>query len=239
MKRTRCLIVDDEPPAVELLTTYAGMIDQLEVVATSHSAIKAFDILKNQEIDLMFLDIQMPVLNGIDFIKTLKNPPAIILTTAYREYALDGYDLDIIDYLLKPIPFDRFMKATERYLERTKSTIAPVPTHIPETKPSIDHIFFNVNKTHHKVYFADILYIESLKDYVRIHTRCEKLVVKGNIGSILEKLPATQFARIHRSFAIARQHIASYNQSEVEVSGQKLPIGVSYREKLSDLFNAK
>lgn len=227
MKNIKCLLVDDEPPAIELLEKYASMIDQLEVVGTSHSAVKAFDMLKDTSVDLMFVDIQMPVLNGIDFIKSLKNPPAIILTTAYREYALDGYELDIIDYLLKPIAFDRFLKAVDKFRER-KSVVESTPTTAISTQP--DHIFFNVNRTHHKLLLKDILYLESLKDYVRIHTTKDPLVVKGNLVTVLSQLPNTQFVRVHRSFAVALTKINSYSQSEVEVNGNKLPIGTSYRE---------
>ena len=231
MNPIRCLIIDDEPPAIELLQKYTSMIDQLEVVGTSHSAVKAFDILKDKQVDLMFLDIQMPVLNGIDFIKTLKNPPAIILTTAYREYAIESYDLDIIDYLLKPIAFDRFLKAVDRYRERT----APITK--TDNTPQIDHIFCNVNRTHHKIVLKEILCIESLKDYVRVHTIKDQLVVKGNIGSFMKLLPSNQFVRIHRSFAVAIAHVQSYNQSEVEIGGKKLPVGVSYRKEVKGFFN--
>ena len=180
----------------------------------------------------MFLDIQMPVLNGIDFIKTMKNPPAIILTTAYREYALDSYDFDIIDYLLKPIAFDRFLKAVDRYRNRMEVKKEPERTETVEP----DHIFVNVNKTHHKIYFRDIVYIESLKDYVRIHTTNDRLVVKGNLGSMMKKLPEDNFVRIHRSYAISLRHIKSYNQNEVDVKGQKLPIGISYRNAFLSHF---
>ena len=230
MSPIRCLIVDDEPPAIQLIETYAGMISQLSVVGTSQSAVKAFDILKSTEVDLVFLDIRMPVLNGIDFIKTLKNPPAVILTTAYREYALDGYDLDIIDYLLKPIAFDRFLKAIDRYQERHSPPKA-MDQKMQESETA-DHVFFNINKTHHKVNIDDIIYIESLKDYVRIHTGNNRLVVKGNLGSTMKLLPTSKFIRIHRSFAIALGHVNAYNQSEVEVDGEKLPIGVSYRNEV-------
>lgn len=233
MNKTSCLIVDDEPPAVELLERYVGMVESLELVASSYSGVKAFSILKEKEIDLMLLDIRMPVLNGIDFIKTLKKPPAIILTTAYREYALEAYDLDIIDYLLKPISFDRFLKAVDRYHARSSSSHALVNTTVAPQSPA--YIFCNVNRTHHKVYLKDILYIESLKDYVRIHTQEEKLVVKGNIGSFMKQLPEQDFIRIHRSYAIAIQHLKAYNQSEVSIAGVKLPIGHGFR----DDFNAR
>lgn len=233
MNQIRCLLIDDEPPAIELLAKYTSMIDQLVVVGTSHSAVKAFDMLRDKEVDLLFLDIQMPVLNGIDFIKTLKNPPAIILTTAYREYALDGYDLDIIDYLLKPISFERFLKAVDRYRDRTLTTAVTknIPAN-PSVLDSPDFIFLNINKTHHKVILKDILYIESLKDYVRVHTKKERLVVKGNIGSFMKQIPSNQFIRIHRSYAIALAYVKSFNQSEVDIEGQKLPIGASFRAAL-------
>ena len=228
MNKIKCLLVDDEPPAITLLEKYTGMIDQLEVVGTSYSAVRAFDMLKDKAIDLIFLDIQMPVLNGIDFIKTLKNPPAVILTTAYREYALDGYDLDIIDYLLKPIAFDRFLKAIDRYRNRIRS----LPTTPPIVNKPIDHIFCNINRTRHKVILEDILFVESLKDYVRIHTKTDKLVVKGNIGSFLQRLPSDRFVRIHRSYVVALPFVQSFNQTKVTVKGQVLPIGVRYREEI-------
>ena len=222
MKPIRCLLVDDEPPAIELLQRYTGMIDQLEVVGTSHSAVKAFDMVREQAIDLMFLDIRM------DFIKTLKNPPSIILTTAYREYAIDGYDLDIIDYLLKPIAFDRFLKAVDRYRDRTMVKVIE-----KEAKPEPEEfILCNVNRTKHKIWLKDILYIESLKDYVRFHTTKGRLVVKGNLGSFMKQLPAGQFARIHRSYAVALAQVGAHNQSEILIEGTSLPIGKSYRNEL-------
>ncbi|MEM7038123.1 MAG: LytTR family DNA-binding domain-containing protein [Bacteroidota bacterium] len=190
---------------------------------------KAREILKTKKVDLLFLDIRMPVLNGIDFIKTLKHPPAIILTTAYREYALEGYDLDIVDYLLKPIPFDRFLKAVQRFEARMVPPSAP-----PSTAP--DHIFLNVNRTHHKVVLDDILYLESLKDYVRFHTPAGRLVVKGNLGHFMNQLPGDRFVRIHRSYAVALAHVRSYNQSQVTIGEAELPIGVSYREGLKGRF---
>ncbi len=229
MKPIRCLLVDDEPPAIELLEKYASMIEQLEVVGTSHSAVRAFEMVREKSVDLIFLDIRMPVLNGIDFIKTLKNPPAIILTTAYREYAIDGYDLDIIDYLLKPIAFDRFLKAVDRYRDRTAIKVIEKAPDLGELH---EFILCNVNRTKHKIWLKDILYIESLKDYVRFHTTKGRLVVKGNLGSFMKQLPLGQFVRIHRSYAVALAHVSAHNQSEVLVDGSSLPIGKSYRESL-------
>lgn len=231
MNPIRCLLVDDEPPAIELLEKYASMIDQLEVVGTSHSAVKAFDMVREKAVDLIFLDIRMPVLNGIDFIKTLKNPPSIILTTAYREYAIDGYDLDIIDYLLKPIAFDRFLKAVDRYRDRTATRV--VEKELNPAEPD-EFILCNVNRTKHKIWFKDILYIESLKDYVRFHTTKGRLVVKGNLGSFMKQLPAEQFARIHRSYSVSLAKINAHNHREVLVEGHSLPIGHTYRQGLSE-----
>jgi len=229
MNPIKCLLVDDEPPAIELLEKYTSMIDQLEVVGTSHSAVKAFDMVREKAVDLIFLDIRMPVLNGIDFIKTLKNPPSIILTTAYREYAIDGYDLDIIDYLLKPIAFDRFLKAVDRYRDRTTTKVIGKG---PYSEESEEFILCNVNRTKHKIWLKDILYIESLKDYVRFHTTKGRLVVKGNLGSFMKQLPKVRFARIHRSYAVALAYVSAHNQSEVLVEGISLPIGKSYRDGL-------
>lgn len=233
MSPIRCLLIDDEPPAIALLANYASMVDQLEVVGTSQSAVKAFSLLQETPVDLLFLDIQMPVLTGIDFIKSLQQPPAVILTTAYREYALDGYDLDIIDYLLKPIAFDRFLKAVGRYKSRQEKAVSGITEIEKGITASPTHIFVNVNRTHHKLSLQDIIYIESLKDYVRIHTTEARLVVKGNLGSFMERLPVEQFVRIHRSYAIALPHLRTYNQAEVDVAGYKLPIGASYREDIS------
>jgi len=234
MNKIRCLLVDDEPPAIELLEKYASLIDQLEVVAKSNSAVKAFDLIDQNTIDLIFLDIRMPMLNGLDFIKTLKHPPSIIITTAYREYAVDGYDLDIIDYLLKPIPFDRFLKAVDRY--RHRATINERGADPDNALPQ--HIFFNVNRTQHKLDLGSILYVESLKDYARIHIKGgEALVVKGNLGTIMKQLPDAGFVRVHRSFAVSLNHIKSYNQSEIQIGESKLPIGISYRDTIKKILS--
>lgn len=164
--------------------------------------------------------------------KSLKNPPAIILTTAYREYALDGYDLDIIDYLLKPIAFERFLKSVDRYREKQPTNKTDNSISENESPSKQEHIFFNVNKTHRKIVLNDILYIESLKDYTKIHSKDDSLVVKGNIGSTLKLLPEISFVRIHRSFAVAVQKVESYNQSKIEIAGKQLPIGLSFKSEL-------
>ena len=171
---TRCLLIDDESPAIALLKSHIETLGKIQIVACCYSAIEAFDVLKTEKIDLLFLDIEMPVLKGLDFLRALENQPKVIVTTAYRDYAIEGYDLDIIDYLLKPISFQRFVKAIDRYHERLKISL--------DSKRQEKFFYVNINKKQIKIVFDDILYIESLKDYVRIHTTSNQLVVKSNIG---------------------------------------------------------
>lgn len=224
----RCLLIDDESPAIELLESYVKRLDAFHVVASCYSAIEAFEIIKNETIDLLFLDIEMPVLKGLDFLKTVKNPPKVIITTAYRAYAIEGYDLDIVDYLLKPISFERFVKAIDRYYERTQSQFEN------SQKENKDKQFFyvNINKKQIKIIFNDILYIESLKDYVRIHTSNQRLVVKSNIGKIAEQLPENLFLRTHRSYIIALEKITAYTQKDIEIGTVEVPIGSSYTKEV-------
>lgn len=224
----RCVLVDDEPPAIELLENYVKKIDSLQIIDCCYSAIEAFEIIKNETIDLLFLDIEMPVLKGLDFLKTLKNPPKVIITTAYRSYAVEGYDLDIVDYLLKPISFERFVKAIDRYYERTQSTFES------QLADDTDKRFFyvNVNKKQIKIVFDEILYIESLKDYVRIHMVSKKIVVKCNIGKMSEQLPEHLFLRTHRSYIIALEKITAFTQKDVEIGSFEIPIGSSYLKEV-------
>lgn len=223
----KCILVDDEPPAIDLLKKHLSVLPDIEIVASCYSAPEASEILKKQAIDLIFLDIQMPVLTGLDFLKSVKNLPKVILTTAYREYALDGYDLDIVDYLLKPISFERFFKSVERYYERTAQQPQSSPTLAKAPEPA--YMYVNINKKNHKVLFNNILYIESLKDYVRIHTTNEPLIVKSNIGAIAEQLPPEQFLRIHRSFIVATNKITAYTALDVEIGNIEIPIGQTYK----------
>ncbi|WP_438423624.1 LytR/AlgR family response regulator transcription factor [Aquimarina macrocephali] len=224
----RCLLVDDESPAIDLLKNHIEMLDDLEIVTSCYSAVEAFEVIKKEKIDLLFLDIEMPVLKGLDFLKTLQHPPKVIITTAYREYAIDGYDLDIIDYLLKPISFDRFVKAVDRYYERIQATLSP----LVEQKPNDTFFYVNVNKKHIKIIFDEVLYIESLKDYVKIHTIHQKLVVKSNIGKIETQLPSTLFLRTHRSYIVAINKITAYTQKDIEIGKIEIPIGSSYSSKV-------
>lgn len=222
----KCLIVDDEPLAIEVLKEYISQIPQLIVVDSCHSALKAFQIMNQQKIDLILLDIEMPELNGLDFIKSLSTPPAVILTTAYREYAFESYEIKVIDYLLKPISFPRFFKAINKYLklntDETKTTTASVAG-------PVGSIYVYSEKKNVKVYFDEILYIESIKDYVRIHTATKNIISKDTISRYENLLPVA-FFRIHRSFIVNSSKITAFTHHDIEIGKKELPIGASYKK---------
>ncbi|MCR8561194.1 LytTR family DNA-binding domain-containing protein [Mucilaginibacter sp. BJC16-A38] len=227
MKKIRCLLVDDEPLAISLLQKHVGQLDFLEVTGTCPNALKALEVLKNKNVDLMFLDIRMPAISGIDFLKTLRYPPKVIITTAYREYALEGYDLDIVDYLLKPITFDRFFKAIERYLRQDKqSEIVPAAPGAGEPSGiSIKSGYRTV-----RISTDDILYIESLKDYIKIITTDDTILTKCRIGDMENELSPKGFLRIHRSFIVNLKQVSAFTMSDVEIGKTELPIGDTYKE---------
>lgn len=229
MTKTRCLIVDDEPLAIEVITSYIKRLDDVEVVSTCSNAISAFEILQKEKIDIIFLDIQMPKLTGIDFIKTLQHPPKIILTTAYRDYALESYELNVIDYLLKPISFERFLIA----LQKATDTISQVQEAKQNTfDEEAPYIYLKADKKMMKVMLDDILYIESLKDYVRIKSSEKDIISHQKISYLEEKLPDELFIRVHRSFIVPLRKIKSYTSSSIEVPGHEVPIGRLYKEKV-------
>src|SRR5688572_11391802 len=188
----RCLVIDDEPPAREIIRRYIEQVPTLQLVGECANAIQAFAILQQCSVDLLFLDIRMPQLNGTDFLKTLKNPPKVIFTTAFAEYALEGYELDVVDYLMKPIPFDRFLKAVNKVFQLSGSpkteTIAPI-----EEKKSESFVYFRADRKMVKVMLQDILYIESMKDYVKIFTRSGTIITKQSISSVEAMLPERDF----------------------------------------------
>jgi len=236
--KLRCLLVDDEPPALDVLELYINSVEGLAVAARCENALQAFQVLQQQPIDLMFLDITMPKLIGTDFLRTLKNPPPVILTTAYREYALDGYELDVVDYLLKPIPFERFLRAIGKVLKPGGNSLAdPMPAKEPDRHLEAGFLFFRADRKLVKVQTNDIVYVESLKDYARIVTTTAKpLLVKQTISTLEAMLPADQFVRLHRSFIVSVAHIASYTPRHVEVAGQELPIGRLYQKDVERLL---
>ena len=220
-----CLILEDEPLAAEILSDYIRDAPGLELAGVCSDALFALEFLQRQPVDVMFLDIHLPKLKGLDFLKTLSHPPQVILTTAYHEYALEGYELAVTDYLLKPIEFNRFLKA----VQKLRHPVAQEA--LPATQPTerAAH-FFNVGKKRVKVYFDEILYAESLKEYVRIFLPDRSVVTKMQLGELESLLGDGGFVRIHRSFLVAKSKITAYAATEVEIAGKTLPIGRSYRE---------
>lgn len=237
MKKISCLILEDEPLAAEVLEDYINQIPFLERKATCADAIYALEILQTGAIDLIFLDIHLPGIKGIDFIKTLRNPPKVIITSAYPEYALEGYELNVVDYLLKPIEWKRFLMAVNK--------LAPVVEVNAHAHPAVSgreekaYLFFNVNKRKVKVFLHEILYIESLKEYIRITTPGKSILTKYQLNQIEELLARNNFLRIHRSFIVARDKIETFSATDVEIGSKHLPIGRNYKDEVLEILDGK
>ena len=229
----KCIIVDDEPLAIEILESYVSKIEQLNLVGTFRNAVTAFTFLQQHPVDLIFLDIQMPKLSGIDFLKTLKQPPKVIFTTAFRDYALEGFELEIVDYLLKPIPFERFLKAVAKVLHHPATTTPAAPKQ--EVIPD-NYVYFKVDKKMIKTKMTDVLYIESIKDYVKVKTSDKEIVTQQKISYLEESLPREQFLRIHRSFIVNLEKIDAYTATDVEIGKQSIPIGRNYKNDVMKIL---
>ncbi|WP_266364520.1 LytR/AlgR family response regulator transcription factor [Tellurirhabdus rosea] len=230
--KLRCLLIDDEPPALEVLQSYIEMVDGFEIAGKCYNAVQAFGVLQEKPVDLLFLDIKMPRLLGTDFLRSLRQPPKVIFTTAYPDYALEGYELDAVDYLLKPIPFERFLKAVAKVM-RTDAPVLAAAEVRPAAQEPTTFLYFRADRKMVKVFTRDILYVESLKDYVKIVlTTGRPLVVKQTISSVEEMLPETAFLRIHRSFVVAIDKITAYTPTHIDVAGQELPVGRLYQKEV-------
>ena len=236
----KAIIVDDEPLALDVLETYIEQMPNVELVQKCENALEANEAHKNHEIDLMFLDIQMPQITGVEFLKSLKNPPAVIFTTAYPEYAVEGFELDAADYLLKPISLDRFMKAVNKVSEKLGDTSG---NNSGVVEMEGDFIFVKADKKLIKVDFSDIIYIEGLKDYVIIRQEAGRVITLQTMKSLEAKLPETIFKRIHRSYIVNINKINAVVGNMLEVtekgSTKHLPIGKNYREELLKIINLK
>src|SRR6185437_261783 len=224
MQKIRCLLVDDEPLAIALLKQHIAQVDLLEVIGECPNAIKALEELRVKDVDLLFLDIRMPSVSGLELLKMLRHPPKVIITTAHREHALDGYDLDLIDYLLKPITFDRFLKSIQRLLRHIDLPATPIPSTEPPT------LYIKSGYKNLRLPADTILYMESFKDYVKIHTVTGPITTKYKISEMEADLESSHFLRIHRSFIVNLRHISAYTSSHVEIGATELPIGESYKE---------
>ncbi len=225
----QCIIVDDEPLAINVIKNHLSQVDHFEVTGTAENAMGAMSLLSENHVDLVFLDINMTGLNGIEFLKTLDIKPAIIMTTAYREYAVESYELDVLDYLVKPISFPRIVKALNKFT-RFKSPVEQVA--VQTNEPPDDYIFLKVDKKMVRVPYDQILYIESLKDYVRVKTVYEELIVHHNLANITSLLPAKKFFRIHKSYTVSIDKVNALEGNMVEINGKKFPIGRAYQKDI-------
>jgi len=233
-----CLIVEDEPLARNLLTDYVRKLPYLNLIAACSSPLAALDILRNQPVDLLFLDIQMPEITGISLLKILPKKPLVILTTAYSEYALESYELDVLDYLLKPISLDRFLKAVAKASERLTASPALPPAPEKPTPETVQPFVFVKDGTKLvKIRWSDILYVEGLKDYVAIHTRQQRVVSLQRLKSLEAQLPADQFIRIHHSYIVALEGIDVIHKDKVQVGSVFLPISDTYRKPFKDFID--
>jgi two-component system, LytTR family, response regulator len=229
MSSITCIIVEDEPLAAKVLSDYIGQVPFLKLKGTFKDAILATEYLRDNTVDLIFLDIHLPKLKGMAFLKTLSHPPAIIITTAYHQYAVEGFNLNVTDYLLKPFEFERFLVA----VNKVKSA-QPEKTNI-ESFETKEYLFLNVQKKKVKVLFSEIAYIESQREYIRIVTTKKEYISKMSTHEIESLLPANLFKRIHRSFIVSLNKIESYTAEMVEVNGASIPIGRGYRDVIEGL----
>lgn len=237
----KCIAVDDEPLALDIIEDYISKVPFLELVCRTENAIEALQCVQEGGVDLVFLDVQMPDLTGIQFLKIANQKASFILTTAYSQYALESYDLNVSDYLLKPIAFDRFYKAVEKVQQQQlKHRLAAVPVAQPPVQqaapavvslPVQDFIFVKTEHKIQKIAYADILYIEGLKDYISIFTRTERIITLQNMKKMEETLPSAQFIRVHKSYIVALDKIESIERSRITICSKLIPIGDTYREE--------
>lgn len=237
-KKIKCLVIDDEPLAREMLKQHIAGVESLELAGVCSNAIEAINFLKDHPVDLLFLDIQMPQLLGTNFVRTLKSPPKVIFTTAYRKYAVEGFELDAVDYILKPISLERFLKAVNKVLQ-TNLSATQAANELKEIHTEPGHfLYFRVDRKMVKILLNDILFIEGLKDYVKIFTAGKTIVTKHVLSTLEGMLPSDEFLRIHRSFIIAINKIDSYNADGIEIAKHELPIGRLFKHDVNRVLNA-
>lgn len=236
--KVRCMIIDDEPPAQELLRSYVSRIEHFEIAAVCSNALDAFALLQKNMVDVIFVDITMPQMSGIELIKSLPQRPAVIFTTAFREYGAEGYELDAIDYLVKPITFDRFLKAIAKF-NQYKFYLNQHELEQQSSGFEQAYMYFKVNKELKKIFLKEIVYIESIKDYIKIITDTKSLVTYQRISYMEEKLPEKKFLRIHKSYIISVDKVNGFSNDMVSVDKFSLPVGRSYKQKFLQYLQGK
>lgn len=238
-KKIRCLAVDDEPPALDVLKKYISGVESLELVGTCSHAIEALNFIRQSPVDLIFLDIQMPQILGTDFLRTLKKPPKVIFTTAFRKFAVEGFELDAVDYLLKPISFERFLKAVNKVMDVSFNGTFSFDSEPHVNNSNDQHIYFRSDRRMIKVLLSDIIYIESLKDYIKVVATSGAIITKQSISSVEGILPKDKFLRIHRSFIISLNKVESYSNELVWLGKTELPISRMYRSEVDKILRKK
>ncbi len=236
MKKIRCLIVDDEPLALDALSVLIGKIPELEIAGRCRDAVEALGILHREKVDLLFLDIQMPELSGLEMLRSLSVPPSVIFTTAYREYAVEAFDLDVVDYLVKPVSLERLIKAVNRYHDRTRHQQREEN---PSGEPGSGTVMIYSNKKTHRVRTGDILFIEGLKDYALVHTGSGRLVTRQTMKNLESLLSPHRFIRVHRSWIVPLERISSWTGYSVNIGNKEIPIGKTYRKSVMDTLEGK
>ena len=235
IKKIICLAVDDEPPALEVIKKYIEAMPILQLAGTCADALEALSMLQQNTIDLLFLDIQMPQLFGTDLVRTLKNPPKVIFTTAFRKFAVEGFELDAVDYLLKPISFERFLKAVNKVMGSSLPA-APVAEQASKNNQGGGYISLRADRKNLKILLSDILYVESLKDYIKVVTTTRTIVAKQSISSLEEMLPKELFLRIHRSYIVSLNKVESFTNELIGIGKQEFPISRMYRYEVNKIL---
>ncbi len=232
----KCIIVDDEPLARNVIKNHLQHFEDIEIVAECANALEAGNALRSNKIDLIFLDIEMPKISGFEFLSSLKNQPKIIIVTAYRNYALKGYEFDIVDYLLKPVSFDRFYQAVNKFYKQNKAIDIEIYDEGSGDQKSNAFIYVNEDKTIYKLFLEDIIFIESYREYVKIHTEHRSVMTKLPIGKIEKKLKEKGFVRVHKSYVVSINKIISFNARSIAVADKELPIGRTYKQNLMEIL---
>lgn len=225
-----CIIIDDEPLAIDLLESYVSKIENLELIGSFVNPLEALKLLRDTPVDILFLDIQMPEITGVDFKKIISPEVKVIFTTAYSEYALESYDLNAVDYLLKPITFQRFLQALEKVQNKNSKT---------ETTKDEDYVFVKTEYRHQKLFFSDILYLKGLSDYVAIQTKNGKVLTLQNMKEFEQDLPNNKFIRVHKSYIISIEHIEFIERNRIVMHGEYIPIGATYKDAFWKKINNK
>lgn len=227
MQKFKCLIIEDEPLAAEIISEYIQQLPHLELVGICTNAIEGLQFIKTETVDILFLDVNLPRLSGVDFLRSLTKRPAVIFITAHREYAIEGYELDIVDYLLKPVAFSRFVMAVNKITERNQQLV--IGDQVSQPK---DHLFVNVSRKRQKIEYSEIVYFESKREYVSIVTQQGSFLTKIQLSELEKQLDKAEFIRIHRSFIVSKRKIKAYNSTEIDLVSIQIPIGRNYKEQV-------